>query len=399
MRLPLLAGTLAVSASRSGGPTSGAPAPVPSSFGAAPLISGVFMEAGCTTHGNKDWPPSRYETELDSMAAVGIDTIITICSALKQETTYPTTIPGYRMSNPALPRLLDAAQARNLRVIVGLELPYPSSNLPNRTANATYDRQLGHSSSAIAAEIYSLYKTRRSLAGFYLPVEFDAGPNPLQWNNLEAIAYEYLAPLTSSIKSLNSSLLTVTSPGVASWRQYPGDFSPWEYGSWWERALGVAKDLDVVAAQDSVGVDYNSPNDVAAYMSVLRFVCENAGREAWANVELFAGYGSSSAGPSLRWTSDPQRVISQVRNEAALVHKVVAFYWEGYLSPNPSIGPDGASGANSTWIASCKLMYETLIEYRQVYIQSKGGFAAGTPYYSCTITKAGTCVVEHQGVQ
>ena len=105
---------------------------------------------------------------------------------------------------------------------------------------------------------------------------------PRRWSNLEAIAHEYLAPLTATIKSLGASLLTVTSPGVASWRHYADDFSPWEYGAWWERALAVAEGLDVVAAQDSVGVDYNSPNDVAAYMSVLRFVCEGRGRRAWA---------------------------------------------------------------------------------------------------------------------
>ena len=66
------------------------------------------------------------------------------------------------------------------------------------------------------------------------------------------------------------------------------------------RIAGVALDqalelgLDVVAAHDSVGVDYNAPTDVSAYMLVLRFVCEHHGRQAWANVELFAGYGSSS---------------------------------------------------------------------------------------------------------
>ena len=41
-------------------------------------------------------------------------------------------------------------------------------------------------------------------------------------------------------------------------------------------------------------------------------------------------------------------------------------------------------------------MYTIPYGYRQVYIRSKGGFAADTPYYGCTITMADTRVAEHQ---
>eukprot|EP01052_Picozoa_sp_SAG31_P018398 SAG31_NODE_1301_length_8904_cov_19.129926_2_plen_808_part_00 len=374
--------------------------PLPSMFSAPPLLSGIFMEAGCTTLGNSEWAAGRWGSELDAMQALGIDTIVTVCSADKHSTTYPTKLPGYRMSHAALPLLLAAADARNISVIVGLELPYPASGLPTRTGNATFDHNLALSSASLAREIYTLYQHQyRSLRGFYLPVEFDSGPNPAQWQNLLTISAQYLRPLTAAIKALRSTLLTVSSPGVASWKQYKDDFPPWQYGAWWDQALELAPGLDVVAAQDSVGVDYNAPTDVSAYMSVLRFVCERHGRQAWANVELFAGYGSSSAGKELRWTSDPNRVISQIRNEAPLVHKVIAFYWEGYLAPDPSIGPNGSSGANATWVASCKLLYTTLMEYRKVFIHSNGGFATGTPYYACSITKSGSCPIEQQGLR
>jgi hypothetical protein len=93
------------------------------------------------------------------------------------------------MSSPALPRLLSAADARTISVVVGLELPHPASDLPSRTGNASFDRALGRSSGAIAAEVHTLYGRHRSLAGFYLPVEFDAGPNPVQWSAGLALPY------------------------------------------------------------------------------------------------------------------------------------------------------------------------------------------------------------------
>ena len=58
--------------------------PAPSMYSSPPLLSGIFMENGCNSDGNGDWSDGRWASELDAMGALGIETIVTICSAQRE---------------------------------------------------------------------------------------------------------------------------------------------------------------------------------------------------------------------------------------------------------------------------------------------------------------------------
>ena len=190
------------------------------------------------------------------MAAIGLDTITTICSIREdfslpghpRWSVYPSRIPGVKQIGPedAVGGLLTAADRWNMSVHLGLELNANGFSGPHSNMTKSFFVSMAQKNMAIATELHSKYGHHKSFVGVYDPhelsdVEWTAWAPPERFSNFLA---HYLQPTFATIKQLG----------------YSGSVAPFFCGSFNPAA---------VAPYGSAVASHWGPANITAFYSLL----------------------------------------------------------------------------------------------------------------------------------
>jgi len=218
-----------------------------------------------------------------------------------------------------LGELLKAADALDMKVFLGLSLN------PSYWSGEFDPKEQTNNNQRILTELFSLYASHESLAGWYLPEEID-DRNFLTQSRKDGIR-TYLKSMATYAKFLTKKPVMIS--------PYFGISPNGEaYAEWWDYVLTEAK-VDIIAMQDGVGTRRTTVAESAGVIEALKPVMEKHGVEFWVNVEVFnqihgwpVDTGSWQAVPA-----DIDRVIDQLKMQSPFTEKVIIFDFPHYMTP------------------------------------------------------------------
>lgn len=226
-------------------------------------------------------------------------------------------------ANDSLGELLKAADELNMDVFLGLALnpAYWSGEFDPKKQSEMNQR--------ILTELFNLYGSRKSLAGWYLPEEIDdrSFSSPSRKDSIKT----YLKSMATYAKFLTRKPVMIS--------PYFGINPDGEaYAVWWDNVLSEVK-IDIIAMQDGVGTRRTTVEESAAVMKALKPVMDKHGVEFWLNAEVFDqihGWPVDSGS----WQAVPaeySRVARQLELQSPFVEKVIIFDFPSYMSPGTSV--------------------------------------------------------------
>jgi len=218
-----------------------------------------------------------------------------------------------------LGELLRAADTLDMMVFLGLSLN------PSFWSGEFDPKEQTNNNQRILTELFSLYGSHKSLAGWYLPEEID-DRNFLTQSRKDGIR-SYLKSMVTYAKFLTRKPVMIS--------PYFGITPDGEtYAQWWDYVLSEAK-VDIIAMQDGVGTRRTTVAESAGVIEALKPVMDKHGVEFWVNVEVFnqihgwpVDAGSWQAIPA-----DIERVVDQVKMQSPYTEKVIIFDFPHYMSP------------------------------------------------------------------
>lgn len=221
--------------------------------------------------------------------------------------------------NDTLGELLKAADTLDMKVFLGLSLN------PSYWSGEFDPKEQTTNNQRILTELFSLYGSHKSIAGWYLPEEID-DRNFLTQSRKDGIR-TYLKSMVTYAKFLTKKPVMIS--------PYFGINPDGEaYAEWWDYVLSEAK-VDIVAMQDGVGTRRTTVAESTEVMKALKPVMDKHGVRFWVNVEVFdqihgwpVDAGSWQAIPA-----DIDRVVDQLEMQSPYTEKVIIFDFPHYMSP------------------------------------------------------------------
>jgi hypothetical protein len=215
--------------------------------------------------------------------------------------------------------ILKAADVFDMNVYLGLALDssYWEGKMDPQ-AQAVYNKN-------IMGELYSMYKSHKSLAGWYLPEEID-DRNFLTKERKDAIVY-YLKQMSSYAK-----MLTKKPVMISPYFGINPDGNA--YALFWEEIFKQAK-IDIFAMQDGVGTKRTTAQESSEVFKALKPVMDKYGVKFWANLEVFEQTHGWPVDDKA-WqstTAKIERVKAQMELMSPYVEKCVIFDYPSYMSP------------------------------------------------------------------
>lgn len=218
-----------------------------------------------------------------------------------------------------LGKILKVADEFGMTVFLGLALD------PSYWSGQFNPKEQINMNQRILTELFSLYGSHKSLAGWYLPEEID-DRSFLTQSRKDGIR-DYLKSMATYARFLTRKPVMIS--------PYFGMRPDGEaYAAWWDYVLSEAK-VDIIAMQDGVGTRRTSVEESAAVMKALKPIMDKHGVRFWVNVEVFnqihgwpVDSGSWQAIPA-----DFQRVKAQLEQQSPYAEKVIIFDFPHYMSP------------------------------------------------------------------
>ena len=127
-------------------------------------ITATFIDEITYDIPSSNWTFEQWSCDLDYMQSVGIDTLVFIRAGYGQRTIYPSDYFGTKYEDDLLGFILDEAEKRNMKVIVGLYF----SNINWNNGDAKTEIELNRH---FLNEIWAKYGDRPALKGWYIPQE------------------------------------------------------------------------------------------------------------------------------------------------------------------------------------------------------------------------------------
>lgn len=234
----------------------------------------------------KDFTLERWIEELQMLQSRGVNEIIlqNITNTKKREAYYKTNIYGYESKEKDIIHLaLEAAEIVGLKVRIGL-----GENSDWWTRGVVDEKWLleeAENNKLIFNEINTRYGGHQALGGWYIPYEFSGHfvMTKKQRSNLNMFYKE----IANEIKK-KSDLDIMISP------YYNSSVSGRHSLQNWSKSLedvfnGV--NIDIVALQDSVGVQYNDIHNVKEIFYYTKQATDSLNVKLYANIETFTKSG------------------------------------------------------------------------------------------------------------
>lgn len=289
-----------------------------------PYMQGTFIDFW----GKGNWSVASWDLHMKQMKETGIKTLMVQFTAygdnvfFDSKNSYSTNIyPN------ALRDLLDAAQNNNIGVYVGL---YFDDEYWDNATNTIVLKTHADKSKDLANEIWTKYKSKTSLKGWYITHE----PAPYYYQTLEALNIlknNLVNPIANYCRNLSGKPVSMS----AFFNEGLTPISPFK-----TFMSGLARcELDLLILQDGIGVHHASLNNIEAYYKAANeslYVDNSFEGAFWADIETFieTPKGSSKFLPES---------FNVVKEKLIIVDSYVSFIvtFQYHSDMNP-FGPNGA---------------------------------------------------------
>ncbi len=283
-------------------------------------VTGAFLQL---TPANASNDQATWDSQLEAMRAIGMDTLVVQYVASDDDYYYPTTIGGAKSSPVDVVRhVLDSARRSEIRVFLGLQLDGSfwrgKLDLKKRVQQ----------NSATLDELCQRYGSSPAFAGWYIPEEIDdLTPGRSYANSL----LQYLSQITVQAHR-KTGLPVMISPYFG---QKPDGHA---YARWWDEVALPSVDVDIVALQDGVGTHRTTVAESREVFAALAPVMKRHGVAFWANNECFNQTHGSPV-DDREWSAQPTDIgtfVRQVQAMSPFVEKSITFEFCHYLDPKRS---------------------------------------------------------------
>jgi hypothetical protein len=251
----------------------------------------VFQSSFIQYWYSQDFDSNRWSQELTMLKEIGINEIIlqTIADTKNKYATYPTKLPGYTHNDvDMLENVLAEADSLSMKVRVGIG--FNDEWWDKRATDLTWLNNEAAANNKIIDEVVKTYGHHPSLSGWYIPYEFCqfTALTDKQQLNLNV----FFKRMTSEIK--------LKSPGKDIM------ISPFYYGklsldallpAWSSMVNSIINGtgIDILALQDSVGVNYNSIDKLDVLFFYTKKGTDKAGVKLYSVTETFANTSSGNS--------------------------------------------------------------------------------------------------------
>ena len=274
-------------------------------------ITGTFIDDVTYDIPCSNWTYEEWAKELDNMAEVGIDTLIFARAVFCGKCIYPSKVfPTLKDEDDDFAGfILREAAKRNMTVFVGGYI----SNLTWN--NGDWKNEIAQNKKFIK-EFVARYGDIPSFKGWYVPHE---GYDRIL--NLK----DTMGGLAALYKDSTPEKYVLVSPFFRSAVTSAEPFTPertaeeWDYI--WEKC---GKDIDFCAFQDGTA----PLDELAAYVSAVKTVCDKHGIALWSNVETF-----ERDVRRLYYPIPFDQLKRRIKAVEGIVEKLITFEFSHFLSP------------------------------------------------------------------
>jgi hypothetical protein len=276
--------------------------------------------------------PAEWEARLAFLRDLGMDTIITQFSVIREKAWYASAhLELASAESDPTGQLLAAAQRVGFRVHLGTatderwwEVHSHPEQIPGYVAEESARNH------RIIRELAELYRGHPALAGIYLSHEIHLGQEgqQIKRENLSALA-DFCNRIAQEAKRSAPELILSNAPFFS----LRGTVE--EFEAMWRDLLGETH-FDLMMLQDGVGCERHiTVENMVSYYAAMQRACEATGVELWTDLELF------DLNPPK--TVSAERLAAQLAGEAPYVSKVVAYSYanlreEGFVGKLPRLG-------------------------------------------------------------
>ncbi|MBO4861260.1 MAG: DUF4434 domain-containing protein [Clostridia bacterium] len=274
-------------------------------------ITGTFIDDVTYDIPCSNWTYEEWAKDLDNMAEVGIDTLIFARAVFCGKCIYPSKIfPTLRDEDDDFAGfILKEAAKRDMTVFVGGYI----SNLTWN--NGDWKNEIAQNKKFIK-EFLSRYGDIPSFKGWYVPHE---GYDRIL--NLK----ETMGGLAALYKDATPEKKVLVSPffrsAVTSAEPFTPERTAEEWDFIWEKC---GKDIDFCAFQDGTA----PLDELAAYVSAVKTVCDKHGIALWSNVETF-----ERDVRRLYYPIPFDQLKRRIKAVEGIVEKLITFEFSHFLSP------------------------------------------------------------------
>lgn len=290
-------------------------------------FSSIFVQLHYPTHHGYDWR-SLFEQYLE----VGIDSMI-----VQRAVNYPNEVNTFWYTGSSLSwkekehdylnQIFSAAETTGMKIVVGLNQGrYPDDRGEAASYDALYERNV-----ELIDELYDLFASSPSFAGWYIAEEFHDGAW-MGWLNTQkaVLLSNYLNRVAKHAKSKERKFIVTIAPAL--WRGRPADLTYHFY----KRILEKTPDIDVMYLQDCGGRCSVDEDDYDVYIpqffEAVKQACDEVGVQFGVDIESFENCANEGKNYEKRsWLA-----LKQQLDMASLFTKnITQFSWSSF---RPGVG-------------------------------------------------------------
>jgi hypothetical protein len=279
-------------------------------------ITGTFLDEITHDIPSQNWGPDEWAADFEIMRQIGIDTVIIIRSAYRDQAIFNSwALRQHRAMLPVHENLgqlfLDLAEANGMKLFWGICDPGDWADDQEHAFVINRD---------FMQEVNEQFGRHSAFAGWYLTFELSRN-NPAQVDLILATGRH--------AKSVRPDLPTLISPYIAGPKVPPGDqpITRSKHEAEWRAIFQQIREcVDIVAFQDG-HVDYV---DAPSYLATNLRLAREAGIACWSNVETF-DRDVPIKFPPIDWRKLEFKM--DAAREAG-VDKLITFEFSHFLSPH-----------------------------------------------------------------
>lgn len=287
------------------------------------LVEPIFTSSFIQRWYAKNFTLEMWLAEMEMLKGVGITEIIlqSVVDTKDKYCVYPTEISEYTANDKDMILLaLDAAKITGIKVRIGL------AENDDWWKKGWYDfnwlREEAAANNMIFNEIFEKYGYHEALGGWYIPHEFSEffATTKSQQQNLN----KFYGSIAKEIKS-KSNLDIMISPFYSSNKFKIGSLELWV------RILKgtlINTGIDILALQDSVGVGFNTTDNIKSLFSYTKKATDELGIDLYVDTETFTGTSSGNIPVA------QEQISKQIAEVSKYVKGFVAFSIDHFQNKN-----------------------------------------------------------------
>jgi len=288
------------------------------------LITGTFIDEISHDIPHQNWGPMEWEKDFQSMAAMGIDTVILIRAGYRQFITYPSAYlinrrGCFRPPVDLVELFLSLSDKYHLNFYFGLY----DSGVYWDTGDLAHEKE---DNKYVIDEVWKQYGHHPSFKGWYLSMEISRrtiGATEafrtlgLQCKQISNGLPTFISPWIDGKKAVMAASANLTKQEAVSVEEHEKE--------WKEIFSGLAGSVNAVAFQDG-HIDYT---ELDTFFAVNKKLADTYGLECWTNAESFDRDMPIKFLP-IKWEK------LQLKLDAARrcgYHKAITFEFSHFMSP------------------------------------------------------------------